>query len=155
MLCANTLLPFDLWLLPDGPDVPTMAALDALEKFPQLGTNEKCGAAACFNRLARATKADVFVLLESGVLVGPGWLAHLQAAFDADPRNGLGGPSTNRCWNEQAVFPGVSSDDVARTATEAVRRFGTTRRTLQPLYSLADFCSAVRRSEERRVGEQS
>jgi glycosyltransferase involved in cell wall biosynthesis len=41
---------------------------------------------------------------------------------------------------------------VARTAQEAERRFGTQTRTLEPLYSLADFCYLVRREVIATIG---
>jgi O-antigen biosynthesis protein len=94
------------------------------------------------------------VLIESGAVVGPGWLTALLAAFDADPRTGIAGPSTNHAWNEQAVVeqPGRSLDDIAAIAEALRQRFGGTTRTLEPLYSLADFCYAVRREVIEAVG---
>ncbi|HSF47352.1 MAG TPA: glycosyltransferase, partial [Burkholderiales bacterium] len=153
-LRASTSGAFDLLLLPDGPDSPTRAALATLPDLPQLPTEEARGAPACFNRLAASTDADVIVLLESGSQVGPGWLDRLIGALNADPRNGLAGPSTNRSWNEQCVFPtaGSTPADVARAAREALSRFGTSTRTLEPLYSLADFCYAVRREVIDAIG---
>jgi GT2 family glycosyltransferase len=141
-------------LLPDGPDGPTQAVLATLRDIPQSATTAPCGAAACFNRLVSAGAADVFILLESGAIVGPGWLDHLLAALDADPRHGLAGPSTNHVWNEQGVFPrsGGTSAEVIRTAAKAVQRFNRTWRTLEPLYSLADFCYAVRREVVEAIG---
>ena len=140
--------------LPDGPDAPTSATLAAMRDLPQSGSAEPLGAPACFNRLIAGGDADVFVFLESGVLVGPGWLGHLLAALDADPRNGLAGPSTNRSWNEQAVFPqaGPTPSEIAAAAREASRRFGSETRALEPLHSLADFCYAVRREVVEAVG---
>src|SRR5207302_11079438 len=90
----------------------------------------------------------------SGARVGPRWLEFLLAGLDADPRNGLAGPSTNRCWNEQGAFPrsGTSAAGIAWTAREAARRFGGTTRTLEPLHSLADFCYAVRKDVLRAIG---
>jgi glycosyltransferase involved in cell wall biosynthesis len=41
---------------------------------------------------------------------------------------------------------------VVRTAEEATQRFGRTWRTLEPLYSLADFCYAVRREVVETIG---
>jgi glycosyltransferase involved in cell wall biosynthesis len=153
-LRMNTSRPVDLLLLPDGPDEATKAALATLRNLPQSGTIEPLGPPACFNRLAVATDASVLVLLESGSLIGPGWQDYLLAALEADPRNGLAGPSTNRSWNEQCVFPrsGGTSAEIARTAQEAARRFGTTWRTLEPLHSLADFCYVVRREVVRAIG---
>ena len=93
---AHTSGPYDLLLLPDGADAPTRAHLARLHDVAQDATTEPSGAAACFNRLVRASAAPHLVLLESGSLVGPGWLDHLLAALDADAQNGLAGPSTNR-----------------------------------------------------------
>lgn len=118
------------------------------------GTSDARGAAACFNRLASLTDADVLVLLESGVQVAPGWLDRLLAALDADPRSGLAGPSTNNAWNEQGAFPRCSGNtaQIIATANDAVKRFGNEVRTLEPLYSLGDFCYAVRREVIDAVG---
>ena len=153
-LRAHTGRDVEILLLPDGPDPAVAAALADLAGLPQYGTSEPLGMPACFNRLARETTAGVIVLLESGARVGPGWLDHLLAALDADPRHGLAGPSTNTAWNEQRAFPhaGTSPAEVTRAAEEAARRFGRTWRTLAPLYSLGDFCYAVRREVVEAIG---
>ncbi|HLK69136.1 MAG TPA: glycosyltransferase [Bryobacteraceae bacterium] len=152
---ACTQQPYALLLLPDGADLETTEALAEYPEIRQLATAEPRGAAACFNRLARNTESEIVVLLESGVLPGPNWLVHLVAALESDPHCGLAGPSTNHSWNEQGVFPNAASDRaaIARTAQEALRRYGTIRRTLKPLYSLADFCYAVRREVFAAIGE--
>ena len=151
----NTASMVQLILLPDGPDASMGRALRALNDIHQVGTAEARGSAACFNRLARSTDAEIVVLLESGAQVAPGWLNHLLAALDSDPRNGLAGPSTNNSWNEQCVYPrsGNTSEQIAVTASEAVKRFGAEVRTLEPLYSLADFCYVVRREVIDAIGE--
>ena len=141
-------------LLPDGPDHATRTALATYADSVQSGTAEPRGVAACFNRLVKCSAADVLVLLESGVQVGPSWLEHLLSALAADPHNGLAGPSTNNSWNEQGVYPrsGGTSDQIAATANEAGRRFGSEVRALEPLYSLGEFCYAVRREVIEAVG---
>lgn len=153
-LRINTGPPFALLLLPDGPDAPTRAALAQLADTPQIGGAAPLGPPACFNRLAAASDAEVLVLLESGALVGPGWLDYLLAALAADGRNGIAGPSTNRAWNEQGCFPraGATLVEIAHTAGEAARLPAPAVRTLDPLYSLADFCYAVRREVVAAVG---
>ena len=115
---------------------------------------DRLGYAACFNRLARGSACDVIILLESGSLPAPGWLEHLLAAFEADQKNGLAGPSTNRSWNEQQAFSliGSDTDAIAATAALAVKRFGKALRPLTPLHSLGEFCYAVRRSVVDAVG---
>jgi glycosyltransferase involved in cell wall biosynthesis len=153
-LRANTTEDVELLLLADGLDAGRRAALARLPDIPPSSTTEACGAAACFNRLASYNDSRVLVLLESGAQVGPGWLDHLLAALDADPRNGLAGPSTNKCWNEQriALQSGDSSGQVTRIANETAARFGSEVRTLEPLYSLSDFCYVVRREVVEAVG---
>lgn len=153
-LRANTPAGVELLLLPDGPDAETAAALSALSGLPQSGTAEPLGAAACFNRLASVSDADVLVLLESGSLVSTRWLDLLLAALAENGQYGLAGPSTNRAWNEQGAFPsaGGSPAEVARIAQAAERYFGGVVRHLTPLYSLADFCYVVRREVFETVG---
>jgi glycosyltransferase involved in cell wall biosynthesis len=153
---AHTDPDVQLVLLPDGPDEPTAAALtdDAeLAAIEQWATPEPRGMAACFNRLASRSSAGVVVLLESGTLVGPRWLELLRDALDRDGC-GLAGPSTNLSWNEQGIQCYARGDAAAirRDAAHAIRRFGAAARTLEPLYSLADFCYAVRREVIEAIG---
>jgi len=152
-LVANTAVPFEWCLLPDGPDAPTSAALARYGGVTSLPLNAPAGAAAAFNQLAADPAADVIVFLESGCQVAPGWLPPLLAALE-DPTIGLAGPSTNACWNEQGAFPQCTRSPaaIASVAEEAARRFGNERRTLEPLYSLADFCYAVRRDVIEQIG---
>jgi len=153
-LRANTSHDAEIILLPDGPDYSTRHALSLPSNLVQLSTNDARGAASCFNRLATYSAADVVVLLESGACVGPGWLDHLLRGLDADPQNGLAGPSTNTSWNEQCVarHSGAGEEEIERTALEIQTRFGDQAQTLEPLYSLADFCYAVRREVIEGVG---
>jgi glycosyltransferase involved in cell wall biosynthesis len=148
----HTTLPVDLVLLPDGADAATQVALARMSDVRQSATREPRGTAAVFNRLA-APPTDVIVLLESGCLVTAGWLEALLGALE-DPATGLAGPTTNVCWNEQGAFPdaGGSEAELLRSAEQAVARFGSTIRTLEPLHSLADFCYAVRRDVIDAVG---
>ena len=147
-IAANTARKHELIVIPDGCDFSVAAETRVLD---DPGAR---GAAACLNRLVYHTDADIVVLLESGVLVAPRWLDHLVDALESSPRAGLAGPSTNRAWNEQGVFANGREwlDDVARVAEEAERRFGPTMRTLAPLYSLGDFCYAVKRGVFDAIG---
>jgi glycosyltransferase involved in cell wall biosynthesis len=145
---ANASDKVELFLLLDGVVLKETTS----NRLKISATSDARGRAACFNRLASLTKTDVVVLLESGVQVAPGWLDRLLAVLAADPRNGLAGPSTNNSWNEQAAFPHCSPGQIVATANEAAQRFGSEVRTLEPLYSLADFCYAVRREVIDAVG---
>ena len=144
----------ELLLLPDGPDPATGAALARLGHIPQSPTDAPQGPAACFNRLARKTSAETVILIESGTIVSPGWLEKLLAALTADPRHGIASPSTNRAWNQLAVFPDARGDDagIARTAAEADARFGEGWKSLAPLWDVGDFCLTVKRSVIDTVG---
>ena len=151
---AHTAVPHQVLLIPEA-ESQSGLPFETWQKQGLLWTTpEPHRGAACFNRLARFDDASVIVLLESGARVGPGWLDHLLAALRLNERNGLAGPSTNIGWNEQAVFsqPASASCDLASMAAEAARRFGAAARTLEPLYSLADFCYAVRREVIQTIG---
>ncbi len=151
---ANTGRSVQLLILPDGPDEAIRKELEKCSDLSISATEEPRGTPSCFNRLATADKSEVIVLLESGVIVGPGWLDYLLDSLARDPRNGLAGPSTNRAWNEQCLFPGASGtrEAVDGSAEKCARRFGRTWRTLEPLYSLADFCYAVKREVIETIG---
>jgi glycosyltransferase involved in cell wall biosynthesis len=152
----HTAQPVRLLLLPDGADAPTTAALARLRDVPQLPTEQALGAPACFNRLLSYDQADVVVFLESGSVVTPGWLERLCEALSAHPSHGLAGPSTNRSWNAQrlAGTPGAaaSAPSLEAFAAAVARRYHGAYRTLEPLYSLADFCYVVQRRVIEAIG---
>jgi O-antigen biosynthesis protein len=108
-------------------------------------------APASFNRLAADSDSGAVVLLESGAIPAPGALERLLEALAA-PGVGIVGPSTNLAWNEQCAFPGGRAADVARTAREALSRYGDETRSLGPLWGPSDFCFAVRREVIEAVG---
>jgi len=142
-----------LLAVPNHPDVATAAALAeaAVDVLPPARAR---GGAASFNRLMAGTDAEVCVLLESGCIPGPGWLERLTAGLAADPRNGLAGPSTNRAWNAQGAEPACAGSEaaVAAAARRLEARHGAATLTLEPLYSLGDFCYAVRREVWHAIG---
>ena len=153
-LRANTPQPLQIVLLADGPDAATQAALGSYPEMARLETAVPQGAPFSFNHLLCHKNADLYIFLENGVVVGHGWLDHLLTALQADPTHGLAGPSTNDAWNEQGIFRRArgSLADVNQTAETAVTRFGESWQTLTPLYSLGDFCYAVRREVIEAIG---
>jgi glycosyltransferase involved in cell wall biosynthesis len=153
-LRANTDAAIDILLLGDGPDPATRAALAQLAVHRQSTTDEPRGAAACFNRLLRESRADVLIFLESGSLVGPDWLDPILASLAAEPRNGLAGPTTNVAWSVQGALRGLAANaaNVAEIAASTRAQYGANWRTLEPLYCLADFCYAVRRAVVDAIG---
>lgn len=148
--------PFDLILLPDGPDPATASALARLQDLPQLTTDRVLGAPACFNRLISYNRADIVVFLESGSIVTPGWLGRLLDALNADPNYGLVGPSTNRAWNVQRLCDAPEAEAPIQTveayATQVAQHYQGVYRTLEPLHSLSDFCYVVKREVLEDIG---
>ena len=143
----------DVLVLPDGPDAATIVALAGMPNVRQLGTAAPAGNAACFNRLADGTDADVIILLESGARPAPGWLRALLAALGADRHHGLAGPSTNWVWNEQQVCTEqMAEPDAERFGIDVARQAGDRWCGLEPLHSLADFCYTVRRDVVAAIG---
>lgn len=153
----NTPIPFGLRLLPDPADEIQAEALRArLHTHPGVevlpGPVHE-GPAACFNRLV-SVPADIYVFLENGARVTPGWLELLLAALDADATHGLAGPSTNRGWNEQAVSPACRATQEALwdQADALAARYGNAYAPLEPLHSLSDFCYVVKNEVVAAIG---
>jgi glycosyltransferase involved in cell wall biosynthesis len=153
-LIKNSPPAIEVVLLADGPDPATRAKLEQAGQYRVSLTDEPRGAAACFNRLLRESEAEILVFLESGALVGPGWLDLILAALRADSRNGLAGPTTNIAWNVQGAFRDrqAGPTNVAELAEQAWTLFGKQWRTLEPLYCLADFCYVLRREVAEVIG---
>jgi glycosyltransferase involved in cell wall biosynthesis len=147
---ASTPVAHELWLLGDGADSDTTRLLAGWAGAFRSCTTEARGLAACLNRLASATKCGTLVILEEGCIVTPGWLERLLAALQGD-HVGVAGPSTNLCWNEQQVRVPPTGDCNARAALLA-KQYGSSVRQLKPLYSLSDFCYAVRRDVIDAIG---
>ncbi len=142
----------EIWLLleADAPRIP-QTTVQRVRRVVQ--SHDRGGAPACFNLLVADADADLYVFLENGLRVGPGWLNRMQAALARDVTYGLAGPSTNVAWNEQGALPCGGTDvEVARAAETALTRFGDEVATLEPLYSLGGFCFAVTRATVDAIG---
>jgi O-antigen biosynthesis protein len=146
----HTQLPHELWLLGDGPDADLNEILDSWRPDRGSRTSDPQGMAACFNRLCRLSSAGILLLLESGSLPSPGWLDLLLRGLDADRTNGLAGPSTNLSWNQQRAF--TSGGNLLDRAKQAASWYAHCLQTLEPLYSLGDFCYMVKREVVNVIG---
>jgi len=153
----NTPLAFEMRLLPDDAPASQAPAVQSLQLAPpalvRLPAPDQPGAAACFNQLI-SEPADIYVFLENGVQVSPGWLELMLAALDGDARRGLAGPSTNRGWNEQAIAPDCAGRQPALwdQADALQARFGDECASLAPLHSLSDFCYVVKNEVVAAIG---
>ncbi len=153
VLEANTPPGVEILLLADCPDAALREALSGLAQYRQFVLLSRRGAPACFNTLVQEGRGEIFVFLESGALVAPGWLKGVVEALQARPANGLAGPSTNRSWNMQQVFPGeANATNIDAVAWRISARYGAGWRTMEPLYCLADFCYAVKRDAVFAIG---
>ncbi|NVB41002.1 glycosyltransferase [Pseudenhygromyxa sp. WMMC2535] len=147
-----TAAPFEATLLIDLPpdEGPALAGVAGPRR---LAIAPPGGAPAAFNHLV-TQPAEVYVFLEEGARPTPGWLTRLLRGLDEDPSNGLAGPSTNRCWNEQRAVSsrGAGAQELELQAESLARRFGDATRSMAPLHSLSDFCLAVRREVVAAIG---
>jgi O-antigen biosynthesis protein len=152
-LRAHTGFPFHLVLLPDA--LPPCHRNELATRGIDLPAVEGsvAGVAACFNRLAACDNSEAVIFLEAGAVPGPHWIELLLGALEADPMNGLAGPSTNSAWNEQGTMRGGGSLlEVAAIARTAEARFGKVWKSLEPLHSLSDFCYVVKRQVIAAIG---
>ena len=136
-----------VFLIEEGQPVPEIEGCRYLiEPAPQ-------AIPAALNRLLAATETPYLLLLESGAIVTPGWLTRLLEPL-TDPANGLSGPSTNRCWNEQQIAlanPAISRDPDL-IASQLARRYGNRIISLDTLHSLNDFCYLFKREVAVALG---
>ena len=153
-LRSSSSLPSEILLLGDGVQPMTPEISSRFGPFSESSTPQRRGAAACFNRLLRASVADVIILLENGALVGSGWLELILAALDSDPHNCLAGPTTNLAWSLQGAYRNrnATAANVGQLAAQARVEYGGAHRTLEPLYCLGDFCYVVRREVADVIG---
>ena len=120
---ANSGRPVRLVLLPDGPDEEMIGVLRGMRES-QLPTPQERGAGDCLARLVAAAETPIVAFLESGALVGPGWLDRLLAALEREPAAALVGPSTS-CGPQAVESDGsATAAAVARVARQVGGRFG-------------------------------
>jgi glycosyltransferase involved in cell wall biosynthesis len=142
-------------VVPDDPEPAVLESLPSTGDYA-IVPQGAAGAAAAFNRLTAYSDRSIVVLLESGSIVTSGWLDRIREGFERDPRAGLAGPSTNLCWNPQRVAGTPAAlaplELVDAFAAALAGRAGNQRSTLEPLYSLSDFCYAVKRNVVAAIG---
>jgi O-antigen biosynthesis protein len=139
----------EIWILGDGPDAETANFIESCSGIQKSCTVEPRGMAACLNRFASLSPAKILVLVEQGSVFSSSALEKLLNAL-SEKNIGLAGPSTNLCWNKQQVFQGQG--DSEQRSLQLAKKFGKTSRQLSPLYSLADFCYAIRREVFEAIG---
>ncbi len=153
-LHAHTNYNFDLIILTE-PSQETNNSLRLSEiNYPLVCFDKPVGAPKCFNGLISYGCYDIYVFLENGALVGPGWLDYIIFALNSDKSFGLAGPSTNSVWNEQYLrrLPRINTNQIEDISYKIANQYGNQIRSLEPLYSLADFCYVVKREVVESIG---
>lgn len=105
---------------------------------------------SCVNGI-EASKAPIFVLLNSDTIVSPGWLSGLWRGLDVDDRNAMVGPLSNDAYFQSLGFPVDLSACDERTQIAAIHAaasiiggFGLPEYSKVPF--LSGFCAMIRRS---------
>ena len=114
-----------------------------------LANTRNLGFAAGVNLGLDAARADVVVVLNNDVIVGPGWLDRLLPLL-ADERVGMVGPVTNAAPNEARVPASYST--YGGFLEHAERRWADHGRSNFDIDVLTMFCVAMRRDVFQRVG---
>ena len=107
----------------------TDGSLALLEReFPQVRSipiGENLGFTGGYNRALAEVRADYFVLLNSDILVAPGWLEPLVAYMDAHPECGVCGPKLHALvGSEQEGYKQLSRFEYAGAAGGRLDYFG-------------------------------
>lgn len=109
--------------------------------------NENLGFLASCNRAMELGNSDYALLLNSDVLVSPGWLERLLACAESDPRIAAVNPLSNRADNiDLPMAPGASY--LAMNEYLATERRGR----YHDVVTGVGFCLLLRRSALRQVG---
>lgn len=153
--CLEALLPTispgdQVWLLDDASNDPAVDRL--LQDFASLwpGTRlerntENLGFVGNANKAMELTGGDL-VLLNSDTVPLPGWLEHLQASLDANPRAGIACPVSDQATILSAVPEG--NDGAAELATRLSAGD-------PPLPTAVGFCMLIRRALLKEAGHFS
>ncbi|HZP43187.1 MAG TPA: glycosyltransferase [Candidatus Binatia bacterium] len=132
--------------------VAALAATPGPVPVTVLRNAENLGWARATNQGIRAARGRWVVLLNSDVLVTPGWLEPLLAAA-ADPRVGLVGPMTNYAGSvAQSLVTRPPYDSAAGLDAFAARWAAAHRGERRAVEKLVGFCLLVRRAALARIG---
>lgn len=104
-----------------------------------------------------ASRAPVFVLLNSDTIVSPGWMSGLWRGLDADDSHSMAGPLSNSAYFQSTGFPVDLAKLDERAQISAVHTAAAVLGAVgQPEYHkipfLSGFCVMIRRSSYDAVG---
>ena len=120
------------------------------DSFPFLLNNRNKGRLFCFNKLLEI-KADYYMFIESGFLLGPDSLGYLMSELTKH-NVGIVGPSSNYGWNKQNIFNDTnpSSQNILNRCIDLKNKnFMKT----QEIDSLLECCFLVSKELVEKIGE--
>jgi GT2 family glycosyltransferase/glycosyltransferase involved in cell wall biosynthesis len=154
--CLDTLLPTlqpgdEVWLIDDASDEPGITALldDFARRWPGahlVGNASNLGFVGSSNRAFAMTRRDL-VLLNSDTEVTGGWLEHLQACLQRNPRAGIVCPLSDRASLLSALPERGPCDTADIAAAAAATTVGDV-----PLPTAVGFCMLIRRALIEHIG---
>jgi GT2 family glycosyltransferase len=156
-LRAHTGASPELILVDNGSAADTVAFLRetaaALPACRLILSPENLGFAAGNNLGLAAARGRDVVLVNSDVVVTPGWLERLLACADAHPGAGLVGPCTNRISGPQQVAPvDYDQDSLAGLDDWAARFAAAHAGQASPHWRAVGFCVLIRRPLLEAIG---
>jgi GT2 family glycosyltransferase len=156
-LRAHTGASPELILVDNGSAADTVAFLRetaaALPACRLILSPENLGFAAGNNLGLAAARGRDVVLVNSDVVVTPGWLERLLACADAHPGAGLVGPCTNRISGPQQVAPvDYDQDSLAGLDDWAARFAAAHAGQASPHWRAVGFCVLIRRPLLETIG---
>ena len=139
---------FEVLVVDNGSSDGTRELLaDTAGKHPDMRTilfDENRGFPAAANQGIQAASGQQILLLNNDTIVTTGWLRRLLDAFDADPRIGLAGPSSNCVSGPQEVK--TSYDDINQIDGFAWDWGRAHAGQFEDIDRLVGFCLLIRRS---------
>ncbi len=160
--CADSLLEHtddtcELIFVDNGSDQATLGYLAELdgdhERVTVIYNGKNLGFAAGNNIGLAAGRGRYFCLLNSDTVVTAGWLDHMLAAMDSNPRVGLVGPVTNSITGGQKL-PEVSYDQksLAGLAEFAAKQAAANERCTEQALWVVGFCVLIKREVVEKIG---
>lgn len=147
----NTDYPYRILLIDDSANDATHAALLALaadDDRVELHRNERnVGFVATCNRGMEMARGEYVCLMNSDVIVAPGWLSRMVRCAESDSRIAIVNPLSNMCVNLSVpMAPGLNLNTMAQ------RVASVSRRRYPDITTAVGFCMLLKRRYVEQLG---
>ncbi|MAE72002.1 MAG: hypothetical protein CME06_16235 [Gemmatimonadetes bacterium] len=146
-----TRAPYELILIDNGSTDGTLEYFRSVPGAKVIENGENLGFAGGFNRGIEAASGDFVVLLNNDTLLTEGWLETMLDAFEANPKLGVAGPTSNCISGPQLVKDARYSDenDLQKFARlRSLEHKGEVERVSR----ITGFCMMISRNTIDRIG---